>query len=49
MVWIPGDKRQKVIVIYKEINQAGPEEPVTRRDRRRQQQKMQEVKRNRDH
>lgn len=28
MVWIPGDMPQKAIVLYKEINQADPEELV---------------------
>lgn len=28
MVWLPGDKPQKVTVVYKEVNQAGPGELV---------------------
>lgn len=28
MVWLPGDKPQKVTVVNKEVNQAGPGEPV---------------------
>lgn len=32
MVWLPGDKPQKVTVVYKEVNQVGPGELVGKTD-----------------